>query len=116
MSFRLKLGLGLEDISVGATKPSVRFSGDGRTLTITLPIHSSPTPDEPIDCENDKRHTYRDILETAGGTGGAYGGNVKAWLWGDSDGASTLMITMDVSSKVPGTGVGLINAKNVSSQ
>lgn len=106
MQRRVKLGA-FQDLA--ATTPDVKFSNNGKSLIIAFAFKSETVPaNEPPNPNHPRRNTHRDITDISGSV---YGGSLEAALYGSSDDSSTVVLTLKLNSKVPGTGAGLVSAK-----
>jgi len=91
------------------TTPDVKFSSNGKSLIIAFAFKSEAIPsNDPITPDHPKRDTHRDITDISGTV---YGGSLEATLYGSSESSSTVILTLKLNSKVPGTGEGLTPRK-----
>lgn len=103
MERRLKLGPKIENLTASGITPKVKFANSGKELTITFSIKSFGVPDAPIPPNQDpQRDTHRDLIELVGGN--LYGTNLSVALFAIDKNASTMVISMNLNSKIPGTG------------
>ncbi|MFD0999968.1 hypothetical protein ACFQ21_11665 [Ohtaekwangia kribbensis] len=106
MQRRVKLGA-FQDLAT--TTPDVKFSSNGKSLIIAFAFKSEAIPsNDPVTPTHPKRNTHRDIIDISGSV---YGGSLDATLYGSSEDSSTVVLTLKLNSKVPGTGAGLVSAK-----
>jgi len=103
MKRRIPLGA-IDDHSLPAIVPSVFYANGGKELVIKFAIKSKTAPEpNPSDPNPDpERDTHREVFEKPGGS--IFGTNLKVQLFGLSKDSSTMQITMDINSKIPGTG------------
>lgn len=103
---RVKLGA-FQDLAT--TTPDVKFSSNGKSLIIAFAFKSEAIPaGDPTSPSHPRRDTHRDITDVSGSV---YGGSLEAILYGSSGESSTIVLTLKLNSKVPGTGAGLASAK-----